>query len=165
MARLLVAAAFAWPMLLGAAVWARHGDQPRWTRMLYAAAGQVCHQRPDRSFFTAGVQWPVCSRCSGLYLAAPFGTLLALRRRRVPGPEGPGLQPSRGALGLQPSPIPARILLIAAAPTLLTLGIEWPHLAPVSNLARATTAVPLGCAIAWVLVRVTAGPPETNRVH
>jgi hypothetical protein len=69
MKRWLVTAAIAGPMLLGAAVVARTVSAgPFWTTVVYSAAGLVCHQRPDRSFFTHGVQWPVCGRCAGLYL-------------------------------------------------------------------------------------------------
>ncbi len=33
-----------------------------------------CHQRPDRSFFYHGYQFPVCARCTGVL----FGFLLAV---------------------------------------------------------------------------------------
>lgn len=29
----------------------------------------ICHRRPDRSFFIRGHQFPVCSRCTGIYLS------------------------------------------------------------------------------------------------
>lgn len=45
--------------------------------LVYAGAGLVCHQRPERSFATCGRSWPVCGRCSGLYLGAAAGALLA----------------------------------------------------------------------------------------
>jgi hypothetical protein len=88
----------------------------------------------------------VCGRCSGLYLAAPFGALLALLPRR---------------LHLNPR----ALFAIASAPTALTLVLEWTHLAPMSNVSRALAALPLGAAIAWILVRVADGSIETNRVH
>lgn len=37
-----------------------------------------CHQRADRSFFLFGYQFPVCARCSGLYLGYLCGILAAL---------------------------------------------------------------------------------------
>lgn len=37
----------------------------------------VCHQRPERSFWSCGFRWPVCGRCSGLYLGAAAGVWLA----------------------------------------------------------------------------------------
>jgi uncharacterized membrane protein len=130
-------AAIAGPMLLGAAVFARTVSAgPFWTTVVYWAAGFVCHQRPDRSFFSYGVQWPVCGRCAGLYLAAPFGAVAAFAlRRRV--------RLERAATWLA----------VAAAPTLASWFAE--HLAgvPQINLTRAALAVPLGAAIAYVLVR------------
>ena len=136
LSRALVVGAFVWPLLLGAAVWTRQGGEPpRWTSPLYLAASTICHQRADRSFARAGVQWPVCGRCSGLYLAAPAGVALAVTRRRTAtGPRG--------------------LLAAAALPTVATLGLEWLQVVPVSNLARALAAAPLGAALAWVLVRV-----------
>jgi len=44
-------------------------------------------------------------------------------------------------------------------PTALTLAIEWPHLAPVGNLARFVTALPLGAAIAYTIAYVTTPDP------
>jgi uncharacterized membrane protein len=148
LSRALVIAAFAWSLLLGSAWWAvRDAAQaPVWARTVYAAAGLVCHQRADRSFSTDHVQWPVCGRCSGLYLAAPFGALLALLPRRI-------------------HLSPRALFAIASTPTALTLVLEWTHLAPMSNVSRAVAALPLGAAIAWILVRVADGSIETNRVH
>jgi uncharacterized membrane protein len=139
LSKALVVASVVWLVLLGSAVLARqHGERPIWTTVLYAASSRICHQRPDRSFFSGGVQWPVCGRCSGLYLAAPVGAILALRgRQRV-------FNSTR-----------ARWLLVGAAlPTLTTAAIEFTHLAHVSNPARALAALPLGAAVAWVVTRV-----------
>ena len=138
--KLLAIAAIGWPLLLGAVVWHRAvSGEAVWTTVVHLAASRICHQKPERSFRTAGVQWPVCGRCSGLYLGAPIGAIAALgltraRRRRV-----------------------LALLAIAAAPTALTLALEWLQLAPVSNLARALTAAPLGAAIALVLGHTAAG--------
>jgi len=72
----LVAAAIVWPLAAGGAVWHRAShpdDRPALgAAVVYLAGGRICHQRPERSFATRDVQWPVCARCSGLYLAAPF---------------------------------------------------------------------------------------------
>lgn len=32
----------------------------------------LCHQRPDRSFFIRGHQFPLCARCTGLVLGTIF---------------------------------------------------------------------------------------------
>jgi uncharacterized membrane protein len=148
MVKALVIASLAWPMLLGAAAWrsATAAGGPSWSAVVYVAASRICHQRPERSFHTGGVQWPVCARCSGLYLAAPIGACaaaLTLRRRRAGRSERA-----------------VRWLLVAAVPTAVTLGAEWLGLAAPGNLVRALAALPLGAMLAVVLVQTAAGPPK-----
>jgi uncharacterized membrane protein len=135
----LIAGVVAWPLLLGASAWrVGHGAPAGWPALTYLAASVLCHQQPERSFHTAGVKWPVCARCSGLYLAAPAGALMALAaaarwratRRRV-----------------------VTLLAIAAAPTAVIWVLEWLALAPMTNAVRFAAALPLGAAIAAVLVR------------
>lgn len=143
MARLLVVAAIAWPAFLGGGFWSRAHDGPvALTTVVYLAAGRVCHQRPERTFHTNGVPWPVCGRCAGLYLAGPFGAIAALavrRRRGVPAPVW---------------------FLAAAAPTAVAFILEFTGLVPVSSLARALAALPLGAAVAYFIVAAArpAGP-------
>jgi uncharacterized membrane protein len=138
----LIVAAFVWPAVLAGATWELvDGRAPMWSAAVYAAASKVCHQRSERSFHTAGVKWPVCGRCSGLYLAAPIGALIAgvaIRRRAAF---------SRQLVWVA----------LAAVPTAVTLIVEWLNLAPVSNLARLLAALPLGAMIAFVIVRAAAG--------
>jgi uncharacterized membrane protein len=140
----LVAGAIVWPVALGAAAVARMSGEPRaWTTVVYAMASTVCHQRPDRSFHAAGVQWPVCGRCAGLYAAAPMGAVLALfaiRRRRI--------ARNRHLIAG---------LAMAALPTAVTLVVEWSGLAAVTSIERAVAALPLGAALAFVLVRSATG--------
>jgi uncharacterized membrane protein len=149
MAKWLIVAAVAWPIVAGAAVWQRvAGRDSAWTAGLYLAASRVCHQRPDRSFQTAGVQWPVCSRCAGLYLGAPVGALLAI----VPG------------LAHRWRRSESRWWIAAAAmPTAVTLALEWMADVHVTNAARAAAALPLGVAVAAAIVRVAAQPAKTIR--
>lgn len=141
MTRTLLVAAIAWPALLGAVVALRAADRAPWlTGAVYLAAARICHQDPARSFATAGVQWPVCGRCSGLYLAAPLGALFAAgwRRRRSAG-------------------LPIAVMLVAAAPTAATMIWEWAG-QPMSSLTRLLAALPLGALVAFLLVRVTREP-------
>jgi uncharacterized membrane protein len=142
MVKVLVAAALLWPTLLAVSVWQQtDGRTPVWTRVVYLAGAGICHQRPERTFDTAGVEWPVCGRCSGLYLAAPLGALLAvgaLARRRLPRQ-------------------PVRWLALASVPTALTLGLEWFSLGHVTNVGRFVAALPLGAMVAFVVVQAAAG--------
>lgn len=151
MARWLVAAAIALPILGGAAVWQRtSGPSAPWATAVYLAASRVCHQRPERSFATAGVQWPVCGRCAGLYLGGAIGSLVAGRalRRRV----------GRGRA--------AAWLCAAAAPTAGSLVWEWIGMGGMTTGVRAVLALPLGAALAWVVILTAAdGASKTNQVN
>jgi uncharacterized membrane protein len=103
----------------------------------YLTGAVVCHQRPERSFHAHGVQWPVCSRCSGLYLSAGFGVVLAW-----------WWLPAARA-------VPFRawrwVLLAAAVPTAGTIAAEWWDPRWTSGLARALAAAPLGAAVGVLL--------------
>ena len=152
------ALALVWPVILGAAAAARHRGEVIWSTVVYAAAGRVCHQQSARSFTTAGVPWPVCARCSGLYLAAPVGAVLGWRRR----------PPSRfdarhGTAGLGSRD--TWILAGAAVPTAVAWAIEWSALEPVSNLVRAMAALPLGAAVTLVTVGLLGERPSADQVH
>jgi uncharacterized membrane protein len=135
--RALVLAALAWPLVLGGAVVARaHDAAPVFASAVYVAGSRICHQRPERSFHSDGVKWPVCGRCSGLYIGGAIGALAAwvALRRRVARP---------------------RLLVwlgVAAVPTALTLILEWTGLAAVNNSARALSGIVLGAMIAVVIV-------------
>jgi uncharacterized membrane protein len=142
----LAAAAIAWPLLLVSVVWARQdGSQPLWTTAVYVVGSKICHQIAERSFHTNGVQWPVCARCAGLYLAAPIGAAVAIAARRRSWVWGAAAWP---------------ILIVAALPTIVTLAIEWPGLGAPSNVTRALAALPLGAAIAFLIVRTAGGRRE-----
>jgi uncharacterized membrane protein len=144
----LVVGALLWPLMLATALWQQIERPASWSTSIYLAASRICHQRDDRSFHTHGVRWPVCGRCSGLYAAAPIGAIAAAsaRRRRRRRPDRPLVW-----------------LAVAAVPSMGTLLAEWLHLATVSNAARALSAVPLGAAIAFAIVRVAAGRAESIR--
>jgi uncharacterized membrane protein len=116
--------------------------------VLYAAGALICHQLPDRSFHLQGIQLPVCARCIGLYGGAAAGSMagaLAVGRRwRARRP-----------------PISTRSMQwlatgVAAMPTLATFTLEWGLGWPMSNGVRAIAALPLGLAVAFVVVSALA---------
>ena len=123
---------------------------------IFAVGSVICHQLPDRSFFLDGRQLPVCARCAGLYLSGAAGLAgwwaAKLLRGWRPQPMPPASAPwatagqARWALGL---------LVIVAAPTVVSyisgvLGI-WDG----SNITRAVLAVPLGIAAGAVVGAVS----------
>lgn len=126
-----------WPLALAGATWQAATHRPSaWAAMMYLAGSHVCHQRPERSFHAGEAQWPVCARCAGLYLAAPAGAIAALGRRRR---------------------ISLVWVAVAALPTAASWILETAGLAPIGNLARFLAALPLGAAIAMLLVGTAAG--------
>jgi uncharacterized membrane protein len=116
------------------------------TALIYIGSGYVCHQRPERSFHLGGHKLPVCARCTGLYLAAPFGLAGVMLMRRRGGADDRAYRRWRVAM------------VAAAAPTVISVGIEWiggPGLS--SNISRALTALPLGAALAALLGAAALG--------
>ncbi len=114
--------------------------------LVYAAGSLICHQLSERSFHVQGSQLPVCARCFGLYGGSALGSLAgiavfssALRRWRV---------------------LPAHLnwigTAVAAIPTVTTFVLEWGFGWHISNTVRALAAVPLGVAVAFVVVNALA---------
>ena len=136
----IAGAAVAWPLFAGWSVWQRtSGSRSLSTIVPYLIGSVLCHQRPERSFHTAGVVWPVCARCTGLYLGGALGGVWVLARWRR------ALRPVR------------YVLVVSALPTAIMFAIEWSGLALVSNTARAVAGVPLGATVAFVLGALAAG--------
>jgi uncharacterized membrane protein len=103
---------------------------------VYSGAGLICHQRAARSFHLAGVQLPVCGRCTGLYVSGAFGAVLAWIISRRPA------VPSKTR----------RVLLLASIPTVLSVLLEWSGIIDPTNVGRALCALPLGATAAWIFV-------------
>jgi len=120
--------------------------------LVYEIGSRVCHQRPERSFTTAGVAWPVCGRCAGLYLS--FAAAAALL------PFTPGRwRPARQTLRTW-----RVILIVSLAPTLVSWVLERLALVAGSPAVRAWLAAPAGIAIAALLVALgrTGAEPEVD---
>lgn len=104
------------------------------SEIIFAIGGLICHQRPERSFFWATHQFPVCARCTGLYLSAALGLVgwaaIKIQGRNRPRPIDPRA---------------ARAWLIAAAlPTLISVASGALDVWDGTNITRATLALPLG---------------------
>ena len=75
-------------LILGAPL-ALDTGHPFWGLTIYRAFSYVCHQIPERSFFIAGHQFAVCSRCTGLYggfaaAAVLYPVIRSLRQTEAP---------------------------------------------------------------------------------
>jgi uncharacterized membrane protein len=99
---------------------------------IYAIGSLICHQRPERSFWLAGVQLPVCARCLGIYAGVVAGAAAApvvglVRRPRIP-------------------------IVLATIPAIASLVVEWTALGTPSNGIRAITGLIGGAVIAAVVL-------------
>jgi uncharacterized membrane protein len=128
----LTVGACAWLVTLVAATAARGSA---WPGIVYGLASTICHQRPERSFVVNGRQFPVCARCTGLYVSGAVAAVAAwFGARRAP----------RNA---------RRLLILAAVPTALTIPVEWLGISSLSNVIRAGAALTLGGAAGWAFIR------------
>jgi uncharacterized membrane protein len=109
--------------------------------VIYACGSLICHQRPERSLTSCGRQWVVCGRCSGLYLGAACGALMAL-----------GGVARRGSWRQWR----ARVVLSAMPTAVLWLG-EVVGLGDPGTALRLAMAVPAGLVTALWLSAVSRG--------
>jgi hypothetical protein len=158
-----VAAASAWALLLLAAPFAASRPHASaWASLLivgvYSIGSLVCHQLPARSFHLWTAQMPVCARCAGIYFGAAvsaivlavFRTAEAMRHSRAIVTACEEIDFFTGSLS------PARVALaLAVVPSLLTLIYEWTAGHMPSHAIRAAAGVPIGVAVAWLVVAAT----------
>ena len=112
--------------------------------ILYGIGSLICHQIPERSFYLAGFQLPVCARCLGIYVGAAAGAALLLRS---------GVAVSASAA----TSVTRRWLAVAAAaPTVVTVALEAAGVWYPSNVTRAAAGVPLGGIAAFMVVSALA---------
>jgi len=138
LAVLLTIAAIFWSIvILTAPLGLRNAGTSSPSTLVYAAASRICHQRTERSLAVAGVQMPVCARCTGLYLSGAAGALIAWYRRARGG--GSSIR---------------TMLFLAALPTAVTFSLEFAGIVAFSNTIRAVAALPLGAAAGWSFVQM-----------
>jgi uncharacterized membrane protein len=97
---------------------------------LYVIGSFICHQRPERSFWLADAQLPVCARCIGIYAGVVAGGVMA-----------PLVGPVRR---------PRLLMILSAVPAVVSLVVEWTGLGRPSNGIRAMTGLVAGSVIAAV---------------
>ena len=95
---------------------------------IYGAFSKLCHQLPERSFFVAGHQFAVCSRCTGLYAGFTVMTLCY-----------PLLRSLR-----RTDQLPRRWLFVAALPLLIDFSLGFFGIWENTHLSRFLTGALLG---------------------
>lgn len=142
--------AWLWAMALPGAAMAAAADSGAPLRagsaLVYVAGGALCHQRVDRSFHLAGIPFPVCARCTGVYwgIAAMVLGLAWVRpvaSRTIPSPR------SQHTL--------RRWMLLALAMNGGTLAYEWMDGRVPGNGLRAAAGAVLGAVTAGIVWHAT----------
>ncbi len=140
----IVALAAAYVIALAALVFAPGGT---FIERLRALDGGICAQVPSHSFFPGGVQLPLCSRNTGIYLGFALTFLLLrgagrLRASRLP------------SLGVSALLALAVVALGVDGFNSLFLDLHLPHLYQPHNLLRLATGLGTGTAMAAFLLPV-----------
>ncbi len=110
------------------------------TAFVYAVGSVVCHQIPERSFYWGAAQFPVCARCTGLYVGGLVGLLAIAVLRR----------PFSSAAA-------RRVLVITAVPTVVTVGTAMLGWWDPANIWRFSFAAPLGLSVGVVVGAAVSG--------
>ncbi|MDO8674314.1 MAG: DUF2085 domain-containing protein [Dehalococcoidia bacterium] len=105
----------------------------------------ICHQIPERSFFLAGHQLPLCARNTGIFLGAllTFGVLFVTGKGRYAGWPSKKLLLILGLFTL--------VMGIDGANSYLTFFPDLPHLYEPSNFLRLTTGSFHGMVMALIM--------------
>ena len=141
---------------------------------VYAVGSVVCHQLPARSFHLGAAQWPVCARCTGIYFGAavvcaarafPASARRANERataRLAAAPEARRRQGSDRRSAESLARRPKAMLLVSVLPSALTLIYEWTTGEMPSNHLRFVAGIPIGLAVAWVVVAACRDANQVN---
>ena len=111
---------------------------------IFAIGRVICHQQPERSFFLEGNQFPVCARCTGLYVSAAAGLAGWVAAKAA----------SRWRpLSFDPR-LAIRLIVIGGIPTAVSLATGLVGVWEGSNAIRALLAVPLGASAGAIVAAV-----------
>ena len=114
--------------------------------VIFVIGAVICHQKPERSFFWGDQQFPVCARCTGLYVSGAIGLFGWWVVKLVKGWRPVPVRPERAL----------RLIVIAALPTAVSLAAAAIGAWDGSNVTRALFAIPLGVSAGGIVAAVAA---------
>lgn len=99
-----------------------------WYKLMDFGDRLGCHQKPERSFFYKGYQFPVCARCTGVFIGEFIAIILLI-------------------LGI-------RINLYISIGLLLIMGIDWGiqylEILYSNNIRRLITGISAGIGLTYI---------------
>jgi len=104
----------------------------------YIVGTIVCHQQADRSFRLSETTFPVCARCTGLYVGAGVAALMIFALGAVRTQRRCRWKDAR------------TLLIVSALPTVVSILVETLGVVDPGNLVRAFSGIPLGGAALFV---------------
>ena len=110
----------------------------------FAVGASVCHQIPSHSFLNDGIQFPICARCTGLYLSSFFGLIYFFAQGKKKG------LPGRGYLVLL-----ALLAVVWAGDgvnSFISDFLNQPFLYRTTNLTRLATGIGMGLVMSTAIV-------------
>jgi len=114
-------------LIVGAPL-ALNAGHPFWALTIYRAFSYFCHQIPERSFFIAGHQFAVCTRCTGIYAGFTAATIVYPLVRSLRQTEAP----------------PRKWLFLAAAPLAIDFAVGYFGIWENTHSTRFATGALLG---------------------
>lgn len=114
-------------LIIGAPV-ALAFDHETLANTIYLSFGHLCHQIPQRSFFIAGNQFAVCSRCTGVYSGFTVASLAYPLVKSLRQTEAPD----------------RKWLFLGAAPLAIDFGLEFLNIWHNTHFSRFVTGALLG---------------------
>ena len=111
----------------------------------YIVGTIVCHQQADRSFRLSEATFPVCARCTGLYVGAGVSALMMF---------GLGAVRTRRRCRWKDA---RTLFIVSALPTVVSILVETFGVVEPGNLVRALSGMPLGGTALFVTGDVLRG--------
>ena len=110
-----------------------------WLRLMKIGQRLGCHQIPERSFFFRGYQFPLCARCTGIFLGGLIGIICFFI-----------------------FPVPWWICLLMVVSMVIDGGLQFVNLLKSDNFRRVTTGLIAGfglgylCAsfVKWIILAI-----------
>lgn len=111
---------------------------------MFAIGAVICHQKPERSFFWEGHQFPVCGRCTGLYVSAVMGIAAWFALKAAGAWRQNTIEPRVALLAFA----------VAAVPTAFSVASGATGVWDGSNVTRALCSLPLGACAGAIVAAV-----------